>query len=290
MTERPGTTTRLPVLEVRDGRERYRDDELATEEPLEVRVLVWQGTQWVRHRVAVTLRTPGHDFELAAGFLYTEGVISDRRAIARIAYCTDPEEPQQYNVVNVYLEPGVPFDPERLSRHVYTTSSCGICGKTSLELVRAVCPRPPVGDFRLTPEFFMALPGALRSAQRIFARTGGLHASALFDATGRLLLLREDVGRHNAMDKLVGALLLEGRLPASDTVVLVSGRASFELVQKALIAGIPVLAAVGAPSSLAVELAREFGMTLIGFLREGRFNVYAGAERVRGAPRAVGAL
>ncbi len=280
MTERPGSTTRVPVLEVRDGRRRHRDDELATEEPLEVRVLTRQADGWVHHRVAVTLRTPGHDFELAAGFLYTEGVVPDRHAIVRIAYCTDPDEPQQYNVVNVYLAPGVPFDPERLSRHVYTTSSCGICGKAALELVRAVCPRPPVGDLRLAPDFFRDLPDVLRASQRIFARTGGLHASALFDATGRLLLLREDVGRHNAMDKLVGALLLEGRLPASNTVVLVSGRASFELVQKALLAGIPVLAAVGAPTSLAVDLAREFGMTLVGFLRDGGFNVYTGAERI----------
>lgn len=281
MIERPGSTTRVPVLEVCDGRPRYRDDELATEEPLEVRVLTPSAGRWACHRVAVTLRTPGHDFELAAGFLYSEGVISDRRAIARIAYCTDPDEPQQYNVVNVYLEPGVSFDPERLSRHVYTNSSCGVCGKAALEFIRVVCPRPPVGDFRLSPDFFRSLPEALQSAQRIFARTGGLHASALFDRDGRLILLREDVGRHNAMDKLVGALLLEDRLPASNTVVLVSGRASFELVQKALLAGIPVLAAVGAPSSLAVDVAREFGMTLIGFLREGRFNVYTGPERIQ---------
>jgi len=281
MTERPGSTTRVPVFEVCDGRPRYRDDELATEEPLEIRVLTPSAGRWTCHRVAVTLRTPGHDFELAAGFLYTEGVVPDRRAIARIAYCTDPGEPQHYNVVNVYLAPGVPFDPERLSRHVFMNSSCGICGKAALELVQAVCPRPPVGDLRLSSDFLQSLPEALRSAQRIFARTGGLHASALFDQGGRLTLLREDVGRHNAMDKLVGALLLEGRLPASNTVVLVSGRASFELVQKALMAGIPVLAAVGAPSSLAVDLARAFGMTLIGFLREGRFNVYTGVERIR---------
>ncbi|MCS7311308.1 MAG: formate dehydrogenase accessory sulfurtransferase FdhD [Acidobacteria bacterium] len=281
MTERPSSTTRVPVWEVCDGRLQYRDDELATEEPLEVRVLTPAAGQWVCHRVAVTLRTPGHDFELAAGFLYTEGVIPDRRAIVRIAYCTDPSEPQQYNVVNVYLGPGIPFDPERLSRHVYINSSCGVCGKAALELVRTVCARTPVGDFQLAPDFFRDLPEILRSAQRIFARTGGLHASALFDRDGRLILLREDVGRHNAMDKLVGALLLEDRLPASNTVVLVSGRASFELVQKALLAGIPVLAAVGAPSSLAVDVARAFGMTLIGFLREGRFNVYAGATRIQ---------
>lgn len=273
-------SARLRILEVDGERARYRQDEVAIEEPLEIRLFAWRDGAPVRHRIAVTMRTPGNDFELAAGFLLTEGIINEAPAIERISYCTDPGEPQRQNIVNVELSPHVAFDPERLSRHVYTNSSCGICGKASLESVRAVCRRKPTGNMRLAPELLAALPEEQRRAQRIFSRTGGLHASALFDADGRLQLLREDVGRHNAMDKLVGSLLLSNRLPASDTIVLVSGRASFELVQKAAMAGIPALAAVGAPSSLAIELAREFGMTLIGFLRGARFNVYAGAERI----------
>ncbi|MER3428995.1 MAG: formate dehydrogenase accessory sulfurtransferase FdhD [Pyrinomonas sp.] len=273
--------TRVRILEVRQGQARFRQDEVATEEPMEIRLLVRNAAGWKRHSISITMRTPGQDFELAAGFLLTEGVITDRQAIERITYCVDPDERQRQNIVNVYLSAEVSFDLTKLTRHVYTSSSCGICGKASLELVRAVCPRRPVGEALFTPEYFLALPAAQRQAQRLFSRTGGLHATALFDAQGRLKLLREDVGRHNAMDKLIGALLLQDGLPASNTTVLVSGRASFELVQKALMAGIPTLAAVGAPSSLAIELAREFGMTLVGFLRDDRFNVYAGGERVR---------
>ena len=226
--------------------------------------------------LSVTMRTPGHDFDLAAGFLCTEAVIRTRQAIERIFYCTAGREPQHYNIVTVRLRPDVSFDPGRLSRYFYTTSSCGICGKASLEQVRAVCP-PPLGTKpQLSDRYFLKLPEAMRRQQDNFARTGGLHAAALFDPAGNLVALREDVGRHNAMDKLVGALLLSDRLPAAESVVLVSGRASFELVQKALMAGIPVLASVSAPSSLAIELAREFGLTLVGFLREERYNVYAG--------------
>jgi FdhD protein len=178
--------------------------------------------------------------------------------------------------VTVHLRNNVPFDPLRLSRYVYTTSSCGICGKASLEQVRAVCPAPLTGKPQLPEGYFLALPERMRKRQTTFARTGGLHAAALFNAAGDLLELREDVGRHNAMDKLVGTLLLTDGLPASESVALMSGRTSFELVQKALMAGIPVLAAVSAPSSLAIDLAREFGMTLVGFLREGRYNIYVG--------------
>lgn len=280
--ERPGRTVATRLVCARDGMVYSRVDELVTEEPLEVRVAYFEAGVERRQGVAVTMRTPGNDFELAVGFLYSEGVVPGPEAIDHVAYCTDVEGPQMYNVVTVHLRPGVPFDPDRLSRNVYTTSSCGVCGKTSLELVRTACPNRPVGDLKLRPEVLRRLPEALAKAQPLFTRTGGLHASALFDAEGRLLLVREDVGRHNAMDKLIGALLLAGKLPASNTVVLVSGRASFELVQKAVMAGIPVLAAVGAPSSLAVELAREFGLTLIGFLRADRFNVYAGVERIAG--------
>ncbi len=262
--KRAASTTRVRVRTMTDGQSRAREDILATEEPLEIRV---NGQS-----VAVTMRTPGHDFELAAGFLFTEGVVTGRDQIQAIRYCA---EPQNYNVVTVELRAGVMFDRERLTRHVFTSSSCGICGKASLEQVRAVCPAALVTPPQLPAEFFAGLPAALRDEQSLFEKTGGIHAAALFDFAGKLVLLREDVGRHNALDKLIGALLLKGQLPASGRALLVSGRASFELVQKAVLAGMPVFAAVGAPSSLAVEVAREFGMQLVGFLREGRFNVYA---------------
>ncbi len=271
----------VPLLRV-DGRAPAAAvDAVAVEEPMEVRVVaVAPDGSLRRHAVAVTMRTPGRDTELAAGFLVTEGVLHRREDLASVEPCA-PEDPGGRNVVNVRLRPGAPFDPGRLSRNVYTSSSCGVCGKASLELVRMACPPLPPGSLRLSADDLHALPARARRAQPVFARTGGLHAAALFDGAGRLRLLREDVGRHNAVDKVVGALFLAGNLPAGDAVLLVSGRASFELVQKALLAGIPVLAAVGAPSSLAVETAREFGMTLVGFLRDGRFNVYAGESRIR---------
>ena len=272
-----GATVATTVVAYEEGKVERRSDLLAAEEPLEMRISAEEGGRRVRHSVAVTMRTPGHDFELAAGFCLSEGIVAARDAIWSIAYCREADEP---NVVDVNLRPGVPFDPGRFSRNVYTTSSCGVCGKTSIDLVRSVCPARPVGRERISREVLTSLPETLRRAQPVFARTGGLHAAGLFDAAGRLLLRHEDVGRHNALDKVIGALLLEGALPASDRLLLVSGRASFELVQKALAAGIPVLAAVGAPSSLAAELAREFGLTLVGFLRDGRFNVYAGEERI----------
>jgi FdhD protein len=270
-------TVRAPVVTYEAGRVERRSDVLAAEEPLEMRVTAEEGGHRVRHAVAVTMRTPGHDFELTAGFMLSEGILAAREAIWSIAYCQESEEP---NVVEVHLAPEVPFDPRRFSRNVYTTSSCGVCGKTSIDMVRAVCPARPVGRQRIAPKVLTGLPETLRRAQPVFSRTGGLHAAGLFDAAGRLLLLHEDVGRHNAVDKLIGTLLLDGALPASDRILLVSGRASFELVQKAAAAGIPVLAAVGAPSSLAVELATDLGLTLVGFLRGERFNVYAGEDRI----------
>ena len=285
MSDPPGAATRSPagaavpatVVTYEAGRVERRSDLVAAEEPLEMRVSVEQEGRRVRHSVAVTMRTPGHDFELAAGFFFSEGIVASRQAIWSIVHCQEGEEP---NVVDVLLAPGMAFDPQRFSRNVYTTSSCGVCGKTSIDLVRAVCPARPVGRERIAREVLTGLPETLRRAQAVFSRTGGLHAAGLFDAAGKLLLRHEDVGRHNAVDKLIGRLLLDGELPASDRVLLVSGRASFELVQKALVAGIPMLAAVGAPSSLAVELAQELGLTLVGFLRGGRFNVYAGEERI----------
>jgi FdhD protein len=228
------------------------------------------------------MRTPGADFELAAGFLYGEGIVSSPEDIRRISYCVDADidAEQQYNIVNVELRGGREFDLRPLERHFYTTSACGVCGKASLEqLELRGCPVIPPGPV-VQPQTIYSLPDKLRETQRLFDSTGGLHAAALFDAEGNLVALREDVGRHNATDKLVGWALLEGRLPLSEHVVMVSGRSSFEILQKSLMAGAPIVCAISAPSSLAVDVAREFGMTLVGFLRGGRFNVYAGAERM----------
>ena len=277
---RPGSTVPVPVTTVEANAVRKREDILATEEPLEIRILAQDGGARTTHKVSVTMRTPGNDFELAAGFLFTEGVVRRNEDIESIAYCTDPLEPQNYNVVNVTLSSGVAFDPERFSRHVYTTSSCGMCGKGSIDLVRTVCDQKPVGTFKLDGMAPCMLPEMMREAQGLFSRTGGIHAASLFDSSGNLVILREDVGRHNALDKVIGSLLLQRKVPASDTVLLVSGRASFELLQKAVMAGIPAAAAVGAPSSLARDLAEEYGVTLAGFVRGERFNVYANGHRL----------
>jgi FdhD protein len=280
IAERPANIVTDEVTQIRGHSVERKYDELATEEPMEIRVLTFTGGRWVKHQIAVTMRTPGNDFELASGFLLSEGVVRSRNDIASISYCTDPGESQAYNIVNVYLSEDIQFDFDRLSRNVYTSSSCGICGKGSIDLVRTNCSRLPVGSFEISRKMLVSMPQMLTKSQSIFARTGGLHACALFDLKGNLLGIKEDVGRHNALDKLVGSLLLSNRLPASNSVLLVSGRASFELVQKAAIAGIPFLAAVGAPSNLAVELAREYDMTLLGFLRGDRFNIYCGDKRL----------
>jgi FdhD protein len=275
---RRGSKTRVRVRVVEEGRARVRPDALATEEPMEIRLISGDA----RQTVAVTMRTPGADFELAAGFLYGEGIVSSPEDISRISYCVDSDldAEQQYNIVNVELRSGHSYDLRPLERHFYTTSACGVCGKASLEqLELRGCPVIPPGP-EITPETIYALPTKLREAQGLFDLTGGLHAAALFDEKGELVVLREDVGRHNATDKLVGWALLEGRLPLSNHVVMVSGRSSFEILQKCLTAGVPVVCAISAPSSLAVDVARQFGMTLIGFLRGNRFNVYSGYERI----------
>ena len=276
---RRGSKTKTRVRVVEDGRVRVRPDTLATEEPMEIRLLTGQATQ----TVAVTMRTPGADFELAAGFLYGEGIIDSPDDVQKISYCIDSDldAEQRYNIVNVELRGGHEFDLRPLERHFYTTSACGVCGKASLEqLELRGCPVMTAGP-EVSAEVINTLPEKLREAQGLFDATGGLHAAALFDDKGELIALREDVGRHNATDKLVGWALLEGRLPLSEHVVLVSGRSSFEIMQKSLAAGVPIVCAISAPSSLAVDVAREFGMTLVGFLRGGRFNVYAGFDRVR---------
>lgn len=285
---RKASTLRRSVEEVvvrENGvRRRARRDVLATEEPLEIRV-VPAGRRTAAHRISVTMRTPGADFELAAGFLFSEGLINAAADVSAIRYCVDAEldGPQEYNIVNVFLAPGVPFDPATLQRNFYVTSSCGVCGKASIEAVREMACVSVAGDLTLDPETLLALPERLRAGQAVFDRTGGLHAAALFSPDGALLRVREDVGRHNAMDKLIGSALLNGagEVPLTKAVILVSGRLSFELVQKAARAGVPILAGVSAPSSLAVELADSSGMTLVGFLRDGRFNVYTGGERIQ---------
>jgi FdhD protein len=277
----------VQVYHVSDTCLTVRPDLLAAEEPLEIRLRCGDddGPRGDR-AVSVTMRTPGHDRELAVGFLFAEGIVTAREQVLAVHAC------KSGSVARVRLRPGVEVDLGRLERHFCATSSCGVCGKSSLEAVRvATHARPIDGRPVVEPAAIRRLPEMLRAAQVVFDRTGGLHAAALFDAAGNLLSLREDVGRHNAVDKLIGAQFLAGRTPLSDDVMLVSGRASFELVQKAAVAGLPILAAVGAPSSLAVELAREHGLTLIGFVRPDGFNVYSGADRVRldGAARATGA-
>ncbi|MFE5736581.1 formate dehydrogenase accessory sulfurtransferase FdhD [Streptomyces celluloflavus] len=271
-------TERRRVIRIRDGAVSTRPDTLVAEEPLEIRL----GGK----PLAITMRTPGDDFALAAGFLVSEGVLGSADELANIVYCAGATEDgsNTYNVVDVRLAPGVPLPDITLERNVYTTSSCGLCGKASLDAVRttarwsldtAADAMPPI-----EPETLAALPDRLRAAQRVFDRTGGLHAAGLFTTDGELLDLREDVGRHNAVDKIVGRALQQGLLPLSSCVLMVSGRASFELAQKAVMAGIPVLAAVSAPSALAVDLATEAGLTLVGFLRGTSMNVYAGDHRL----------
>jgi FdhD protein len=270
----------VPVQKVDGDSSAPVQDLLAVEEPLEIRL--------GQKPISITMRTPGHDFELAAGFLFTEGILGDATQIrdirwSHLANGNAGGNPRQLgNSVTVELNPGVEVDLDRLERHFYTSSSCGVCGKASIEAIQMQgCPVLPRNAPLVPATVIHHLPGTLRSEQAVFERTGGLHAAALFDPQGKLQLLREDVGRHNAVDKLIGAEMLAGRTPLNGGLLLVSGRASFELVQKTLMAGIPILAAVGAPSSLAVETAQRFHLTLLGFVRDGRFNIYSGASRIQ---------
>ncbi|MFE3995246.1 formate dehydrogenase accessory sulfurtransferase FdhD [Streptomyces goshikiensis] len=269
-------TERRRVVRIRGGVAGTRPDTLVAEEPLEIRL---NGKP-----LAITMRTPGDDFALAVGFLVSEGVLASAAEVRAVTYCEGAAEDgsNTYNVVNVQLAPGVPVPDISLERNVYTTSSCGLCGKASLDAVRTATRFAGIAadPVRVSAALLGQLPDRLRAAQKVFDRTGGLHAAGLFTAEGELLDVREDVGRHNAVDKIVGRALRAGRLPLGGGVLLVSGRASFELAQKAVMAGIPVLAAVSAPSSLAVDLALETGLTLIGFLRGPDMNIYAGEERV----------
>ncbi|MFI5618956.1 formate dehydrogenase accessory sulfurtransferase FdhD [Streptomyces sp. NPDC051567] len=274
-------TERRRVVRIRNGVAGVRPDTLVAEEPLEIRL---NGKP-----LAVTMRTPGDDFALAVGFLVSEGVLGSAGEVRAVTYCEGAVPAvtgggsNMYNVVDVRLAAGVPVPDITLERNVYTTSSCGLCGKASLDAVRTATRFPgacAAGTVRIPAPLLGELPDRLRTAQKVFDRTGGLHAAGLFSAAGELLDVREDVGRHNAVDKIVGRAFRAGLLPLTDAVLLVSGRASFELAQKAVMAGVPVLAAVSAPSSLAVDLALETGLTLVGFLRGGDMNIYAGEERI----------
>jgi FdhD protein len=295
---------RILVHKVRGEGSTLEKDALAVEEPLEIRLASDSGT----HRIAVTMRTPGEDFELAAGFLYCEGVVRERDDIQEIRYCDEVRSPAQslfssadmtYNIVTVRLRPGLGFDEALLQRNFYTTSSCGVCGKASLEALEIQgCSRFEAGLPLISAAVVRRLDAQLRRRQSIFDKTGGLHAAALFDSGGQLLDACEDVGRHNALDKLIGRQFLDGRLAGlrqagtrhggthhggtrrGASLLMVSGRTSFEIMQKALMAGIPIVVAVGAPSSLAVELASQFHLTLVGFARDDGFNIYAAPERI----------
>jgi FdhD protein len=275
VSERPTATRKSMIRHVGgDGQIRPRSEVLATEEPFDIRI----NAEGQEIKATVTMRTPGNDFELATGFLYAESVLNGRDELAAVRYC-QPQAEQQYNVVTVDLRGAMP-EMATLDRMFYSNSGCGVCGKASMDqlAVRGI-PAQGVGP-KVSPELILSLPERLRKGQKLFDKTGGVHAAGLFDADGKLQAVREDVGRHNALDKLVGWALLQDRLPLTDHIVMVSGRASFELVQKALRAGAGMLCAVSAPSTLAVDLAARFGMTLVGFLRDDNFNVYCGEQRI----------
>jgi FdhD protein len=278
VTEKSRSVNLTRVSQWDDGNVERKDDYLAAEEPLEIRI----GDQ----PLSVTMRTPGHDVELAAGFLFTEGLIQNREQILVI----ESVEPvtgdgvKRGNVIQAELAEEATPDFAKMRRHFFASSSCGICGKASIDAVRSRLLSAPNPEFRVKAELLTTLPDVLRSSQDVFQRTGGLHAAALFDSSGGLLVVREDIGRHNAVDKVIGWALLDHRMPLGNAILLVSGRGGFEIVQKALVAGIPILASVSAPSSLAVQLARELRMTLVGFLRGRRFVIYSGEDRIEGTP------
>lgn len=282
---KPAVTSNL-IVKVSGDTRQEDTDLLAVEEPLEIRIGYGKAGEREQKNVAITMRTPGHDFELATGFLFTEGIISNKEDIVLIKYCTEAATKENnQNVIRVELKDGLIFNADVLQRNFYTTSSCGVCGKASIDAVKKTCKlSPQQNNLTLSPAFLLTLPDKVRQHQSVFEYTGGLHASAYFDLSGKLLLLREDVGRHNALDKLIGAALATGMLNLENRmcngILLLSGRASFELLQKAAMAGINVVCAIGAPSSLAVETAKDVDITLIGFLRDNRFNIYSGAQRI----------
>lgn len=270
----------VEITKVTSKGSKVTPDLMAVEEPLEIRIGYGSEDDRQQKSLSVTMRTPGHDFELATGFLFTESIIESFDQIESIKYCEDVgRQEDKDNVVRVELKPSITIDFEKLQRNFYTSSSCGVCGKSSIESVQVSC-KLIKDEIVLDKNVVHTLSNQLREAQQIFEHTGGLHAVGLFDLDGNLLLTREDVGRHNAMDKMVGACLVKKEIPLSNSIIMVSGRASFELVQKAGRAGSPIMAAVGAPSSLAVSLAENLGMTLIGFVRNNSFNIYCGKNRI----------
>lgn len=275
-------TEERTILKFRHNQLHTQNDYLVREEPLEIQVAYGPSTQRQRLNLAVTMRTPGQDFDLVYGFLFTEGLIKGRKDVLQMRYPgVQLSAEAQENSMLVELHPDLAFDPERLQRHFYTSSSCGICGKASLEMVQQHSAFVlPLQQGIVTSSTLLNLSSTMRSAQPLFNDTGGIHATGLFSLKGELRYLREDVGRHNALDKVLGAAIQKQELPLNNTILLVSGRAGFELIQKAVMVGIPVMAAVGAPSSLALELAEAHNLTLVGFLREGGFNVYTGGERI----------
>ena len=277
-----GSIRHFDIERVGGGEPGSLTDAVATEEPLEIRLAYTRPDgKRAQKSISVTMRTPGNDDELAAGFLFTEGIVRRRADLDSIASCGPPAPNGLINVVRVELGKDVAVDLKRLERHFYTSSSCGVCGKSSLDAVAVQGHyEPREATMTIAGDTLVGLPESLRKQQAVFEQTGGLHASGLFDSAGEILAVREDVGRHNALDKLIGQALLRDDLPLSEFGIVVSGRASFELMQKAMMAGVPILAAVGPPSSLAIELAEEFGMTLVGFLKADRFNIYAGPQRV----------
>lgn len=289
--------TRLPVQEINAGHLKKTQDMVAVEEPLEIRLIFGPKERRIEQSISITMRTPGQDGELAAGFLFTEGIIPGKPAILSIEHEQRQEQRQEQrmapeqniapdnlipdNIIRISLDEHIPLDLTRLQRHFYTSSSCGVCGKSSIDALRTVCPATrQEKDWQISAGLIYSLPELLRHKQEIFEQTGGLHASALFDLNGHLLQIREDIGRHNALDKLIGHALSNDLLPLHEHILLLSGRACFELIQKAAMAGIRLIAAVGPPSSMAVQLAEEYGITLVGFLRDRRFNIYAGAHRI----------
>lgn len=277
-SSRPASEGRVKVVKVQGDAVTRRNDRVVTEEPMEIRLVA--GRQ--RETVAVTMRTPGNDFELAAGFLFGEGAVTDADQIVSIRYCSDEDLPaeQLYNIVTIELRDTTTVDLTHLQRHFQMSSACGVCGKANIEAIQISGVRPMVGGPVVPASVVTSLPQLLTERQSIFSTTGGLHAAALFDSHGQLLLSREDVGRHNAVDKLVGRLFLDRKVPAGDAILMVSGRSSYEIAQKAVTAGIPILCSVSAPSSLAIEVAQSFGLTLVGFVRDDRFNVYSGEQRI----------
>ncbi|MEB3341753.1 formate dehydrogenase accessory sulfurtransferase FdhD [Okeania sp.] len=276
MKNSPSSKTKAQIWVVENNNFVTRSDQLATEEPLEIRLT------FPKKIIAVTMRTPGADFDLAAGFLYSEGVIKNREDIAKMSYCVDPEidGEQQKNIINVTLNSKLNLNLKSLERHFFTTSACGVCGKASIESLQIKGYSSILLGLEVSAEIIYSLPEKLRTAQGVFKSTGGLHAAGLFNAQGELLKLREDVGRHNALDKLIGSEFLAGQLPLNNLIVMVSGRSSFEILQKCITVGVPIVCAVSAPSSLAVEIAKEFNITLVGFLRGKKFNIYSGVERI----------